>query len=95
MQYYNIMARTPYTCPICGKILKLGGVRNIEFHEKSAFHIAAIKQGKKNVQEPVQEPNVTGIQTTVPEGLNDTNKETREHERERNDDSGEWDGYLC
>ena len=93
------MARNDYTCPVCGKVLKIAGPRNIELHEKSKFHIAAMKQDNEIVQEPikepVQEPNVTGIQTTVPEGTNEPNKETREHEGEQNDDNNEWDGYLC
>ena len=88
------MARNAYKCSVCGKVLTISGPRNIELHEKSKFHIAAMKQGKKNVQEPVQEPNVTGIQTTVMEGTNEPNKETREHEGEQNDDNGKWDGYL-
>lgn len=90
------MARTPYICPICGKVLKLGGVRNIEFHEKSAFHIAAMKKDT----EIVQESKNTGIQTTVPEGINDTNKgtkgrETTDPNEGSIEDNGEWDGYLC
>lgn len=97
------MARTPYTCPVCGKVLKLGGVRNIEFHEKSAFHIAAMKQGSEqhNTIKPVPSitpenvPEINGIQTTVMEDTNVKNKETTDRNEGRNEGSEEWDGYLC
>lgn len=78
-------------CPVCGKLIHKQGAAG---HNKSKYHLDAL--AKQNVQgpinEPVQEPNITGIQTTVPEANNDQNKETRESEGERNDDSGKWDG---
>ena len=93
------MARNDYTCPVCGKVLKIAGPRNTELHEKSKFHIAAMKQDNEIVQElikePVQEPNVTGIQTTVLEVKNEQNKETRGHKGQHTEDTGEWDGFLC
>ena len=93
------MARIPYTCQVCGKELKLGGAGNIRIHEESAYHLAAVEKGKKKVpesiNEPAKEPNITGIQTTVPEGQNDTNKDTSERTEDSGEDSAEWDGFLC
>jgi len=88
------MARNAYKCGVCGKTLVIAGPRNIELHEKSAFHIAAMKNQKSvEVVEPVisgKPPEVestNGIRTTIPEGIHDKRKE--------DGDSDEWDGYLC
>jgi len=94
------MVRNDYKCSVCGKVLKIAGPRNIELHNKSKFHIAAMNQDN----EIVPESKDTGIHTTVLEGTNEPNKETREQDGERNDDketsgnngdNDEWDGYLC
>lgn len=97
------MAPKLYTCPVCGKEIKRPGTQSIKLHERSAFHKAAMKQGTEqptNIKPvpsivPETVPEIKGIQTTVPEGNNDKNKETRGQEGERNDDDeSEWDGYL-
>ena len=80
-------------CPVCGKLIHKQGAAG---HNKSKYHLDAL--AKQNVKEPVQEPNVTGILTTVPEANNDQNKETSGNEGQHtndNEDTGEWDGYLC
>ena len=81
-------------CPVCGKLIHKQGAAG---HNKSKYHLDAL--AKQNVQgpinEPVHEPNKTGIQTTVPEGQNDKNKDTRGQEGQHTEDNDKWDGYLC
>ena len=94
------MARNDYECPVCGKVLKIAGPRNIELHEKSKFHVAAMNQDTKNDkvinQAPKSEP-INEIKTTKVENENGTNKilKGREHTGEQTNDNGNWDGYLC
>ena len=91
------MARNEYTCVVCGKVLTIAGPRNIELHEKSKFHIAAMNNKKEKVldQAPESEP-INEIKTTVLENNNGKNKDTkgREDSGDSGDDDG-WDGYLC
>ena len=103
------MESIPYICPVCGKELKNNSRGTIKLHERSNLHKAVMNKETKQANtikpvpsiatETIQELNTTGIQTTVPEGNNDTNKDTskgtRGQEGEPNEDSEEWDGYLC
>ena len=99
------MARNGYTCPVCGKTLTIAGPRNIELHEKSKFHIAAMKQGiKKEIvtggtpeSGPPENEPINEIKTTAPEVKNDKKEIGKRDSGDNGDngDSGAWDGYLC
>ena len=96
-----VTKKEQFKCSVCGKLISAQGVSG---HERSKYHLDALaKQNAKQngIQhvpsiEPEIVPEIKGIQTTVPEGQNDTNKDTREGQDEQHtEDSGEWDGYLC
>lgn len=53
------MSRDIYICPICGKKLKLSGPRNIEFHEKSKFHLDAMKLKNEGINNTPIEDKLT------------------------------------
>jgi len=101
------MTNIPYTCPICGKVLKVGHRGAIGLHERSQLHKDAVNkaQNTKQIEDEVEvkikdniqiktEPKPvinTEIRTTNMENINDTIKTKGSDE---SDGSDEWDGYL-
>ena len=56
---------SPYTCPVCGKLLKSSSSQVIHMHEKSKFHLDAKLQRSDNDENHKTKSKVETVQKTV------------------------------
>ena len=56
---------SPYTCPVCGKLLKSSSSQVIHMHEKSKFHLDAKLQRSDHDENNKTKSKVETVQKTV------------------------------